>query len=505
MKQKTYYDFLKGISSDELYDRLIEYGLFSEKLPPVFSAASFLDYCKTKGTQGFDDKGRQYVAYESMRNTNVFRPICVPAPEGYEKLCESLKENWDRLKDYFKNKTQDHGHIVSRIHIRKMSTTKSLFEMKYKNWRTDGSPEIDLAMGARYVVKADISKCFSSIYSHAIAWALVGKKEAKATRKNDDAWYNRIDRNVRNLKNGETHGLLIGPHTSNIISEIILCAVDFELCNRGWKYIRNIDDYTCFVSDLKDADSFVLELTRELREFGLSLNHTKTQILEFPIGIVDEWVREVRSKITLLEVRGKTLDYIDVQTFLDSCVSLMVDNNGNSSVLLYGVKALRGMRLSENARRYCDKLIVSLSLTYPYLVPQLNDLVFSAKDMDASFANECINRIYKTYFHRDCYEALAYALFYAIRRKVPVDEFDVESVISKKDCILLVMAFIYCKKMGRTDDLKKLKGAAEDFQRGGEEEEYWLFVYECLGESEVHKEWVEMKKGKVSFLRSEYR
>ena len=45
---KTYYQFMSEITSDELYDRLVEYGMFSEKLPPIFSAKSFLDYCKNE-------------------------------------------------------------------------------------------------------------------------------------------------------------------------------------------------------------------------------------------------------------------------------------------------------------------------------------------------------------------------------------------------------------------------------------------------------------------------
>ena len=37
---KTYDEFMKDISADELYDRMIQYGMFAEKLPPVFDGAS---------------------------------------------------------------------------------------------------------------------------------------------------------------------------------------------------------------------------------------------------------------------------------------------------------------------------------------------------------------------------------------------------------------------------------------------------------------------------------
>lgn len=51
--------------------------------------------------------------------------------------------------------------------------------MSYSNWKTDGTPEPDLLIGKRYVVKADISTCFPSIYTHSIPWALAGKATAK--------------------------------------------------------------------------------------------------------------------------------------------------------------------------------------------------------------------------------------------------------------------------------------------------------------------------------------
>ncbi|RIY18499.1 hypothetical protein CJI56_07825, partial [Gardnerella vaginalis] len=84
--------------------------------------------------------------------------------------------------------------------------------------------------------------------THAIPWALVGKDAAKANVKNNKEWYNQIDHFAQIVKNGETHGLLIGPHTSNILSEIILCAIDENLSKKYMSYIRNIDDYICYVN-----------------------------------------------------------------------------------------------------------------------------------------------------------------------------------------------------------------------------------------------------------------
>ena len=45
--EKKYTDFMDEISSDELYEGLLAYGLFAEKLPPLFTSVSFFHYCKT--------------------------------------------------------------------------------------------------------------------------------------------------------------------------------------------------------------------------------------------------------------------------------------------------------------------------------------------------------------------------------------------------------------------------------------------------------------------------
>ena len=166
---------------------------------------------------------------------------------AHERVCAELKADWGNIQNYFRNVTIGNKYIISRIHVRKMGETDSLFKMNYSNWKIDGTPEPDISLGKRYLVQADISKCFPSIYSHAIPWAIATKEVAKQTVYDDSLWYNKLDLEVRNSTNGETHGLLIGPHTSNILSEIILCRIDEEL-SKKWDYVRNIDDFSCYVN-----------------------------------------------------------------------------------------------------------------------------------------------------------------------------------------------------------------------------------------------------------------
>ena len=121
-----------------------------------------------------------------------------------------------------------------------------------------------------------------------MVWALEGKEWAKAHKDDKPSpWQVNLDYVVRNLKYGETNGLLIGPHASNLLSEIILTRVDEELSPK-YKYLRHIDDFNCYVETHEDAERFIVDQRRALKEYGLSLNESKTKIHELPIDSEDD-------------------------------------------------------------------------------------------------------------------------------------------------------------------------------------------------------------------------
>ena len=502
---KTYYDFMSEITSEELYDRIVEYGMFSEKLPPIFSSTSFLTYCKNKRTQAFSDVGYGYITYENIRNINVPRNIGIPTPMGHELLCKCLSDNWDKIKEHFKECTKGQPRIVSRIHIRKMGETDALFEMNYKNWRVDGTPEPDIYMGKKYMVHADISKCYPSIYTHAIPWALAGKVEAKAHMQDDRYWYNQIDHAAQYSKNKETHGILIGPHTSNVLSEIILCVIDKNLSSKYRCYIRNIDDYICYTDTKEEAERFLIDLNRELREFDLLMNHKKTEIAELPIAFVESWIHKIQNRTSLFQKHKDYVDYKEIQAYIDYTVKLVTENNENHSILFYAIKSLNDFTLTPNAKRYLVKSVVSLALLYPYLIPILKEYLFKPFSVTDIEMGEYANLIYDRYINSNNYEACSFAILYAIDADCELVNFNIQKIMESKDCILLLMAYLYCKKRGWRGGIDKLKKHAKQIVKDNELDQYWIFVYEMLGSGSLKDDWASMKKSKVSFLKDEYK
>lgn len=44
--EKKYGEYLDEITANELYEGLLGYGMFANKLPPVFTSVPFFNYCQ---------------------------------------------------------------------------------------------------------------------------------------------------------------------------------------------------------------------------------------------------------------------------------------------------------------------------------------------------------------------------------------------------------------------------------------------------------------------------
>ena len=542
---KSYIKCLEEISNDELLEGLLGYGMFSEKLPPVFSSVSFYHYWLDELNKNNNDNERKthkYICFESMRNNNIPRQFGIPNPFKYAILCEKLYNSWHDILDKFRENTLGDKHKISRIHIRKLidnkalikmdygdyeddnvdendledtsdggnnddnipnsierdNGDKALFRMNYKNWKLDGDPITSFFIGKKYVVKADISQCFPSIYTHAISWALVGKSTAKKHRGIKE-WYNQIDKACQNMRDGETHGLLIGPHTSNLISELILTTVDNQLKSK-YKYIRKVDDYTCYVEKYEDAESFLRDLEFELRKFDLLLNHKKTSIEKLPKCSEEYWTRALKDKSALWN--DKEIGYNMARSYLDTAIQLMADNGQNASTIFYAIKILGGRELNKGARKYCVKMMCHLAIIYPYLIPIMDEYVFDKFNASVYDIEKFSKVLYKEALAKKNSEALNYAIFYAVKYNFSLSV-DAECIINSYNCISKLLALIYFRINGDSESVDKLTKEAErlvecDF------DENWLFIYEAVDASKLKKEWQSLKNAGVSFLVPEY-
>lgn len=503
--EKKYSDYMDEITAEELYEGLLAYGMFADRLPPVFTSVPFFDYCQANNPC-FSSEWQDYIYYSSMRNINIPRAFGIPTPMKYQRLCMMLKNNWDELKLHFHEQTDIQDYRISRIHIRKLYGKKELFEMNYKNWRIDGNPDTGLLFlkpqgASKYVIKADISTCFPSIYSHSLPWALVGKDVAKANCNNSSLWYNQIDTACSAMKNGETHGLLIGPYASNLLSEVILTVVDKKMYDKGYRYYRNIDDYECYVESYEKAQLFLQDLEESLREFDLPLNHKKTAILSLPVAVADKWIHKLNS---FLAVTKDVINYTEVNAYLDLAIGLTTET-GNSAVLNYAIKTLAGKQLTANAKKLAAQRVMHMSYVYPYLVQLMEDSVFKPFSVGRAQIKAYSDALYLDSKASHNYEAISYSIYLSLKHGFTLDELDINWVIDRGDCVLLLMTWLYYLRLNhgnrRATDLRPLRKEAERLKQT-DMDRYWLFCYEAVAMSNLNNDWKLLKKSGVSFIKA---
>jgi hypothetical protein len=138
----------------------------------------------------------------------------------------------------------------------------------------------------------DISKCFSSIYSHTMAWAVKdvqhGKESTSAV-----TFANDFDNLMQYSNYNGTNGIPVGAELSRIFAEIILQAADGGLIrraeqnqlhhNRDFAVRRYIDDYAIFANSADTLDALERGLVEVLGVFNLHLNNSKTQTIHRPL------------------------------------------------------------------------------------------------------------------------------------------------------------------------------------------------------------------------------
>lgn len=511
--KKTYSDFMDEISSDELYEGMLAYGFFAEKLPPVFTSVPFFEYCNSRTTP-FESGWNDYMTFRAMRNVGIPRLMGVPNPFKYQRLCLELRDDWDLIRSHFYAHTEGQGYRISRIHVRKEYGEKCIFKMNYGNWRTDGNPESDLLIHdkgtSRFLVRADISTCFPSIYTHSIPWALVGKEKAKRAA-GDDTWYNRIDHACSDMRNGETHGLIIGPHASNLLSEIILTVVDKILYDKDYRFIRNIDDYDCFAKSRDEAQCFLRDLEEALREFDLQLNHKKTSIFELPIGVEKNW----KHQLSDIPSAGKSgmVEYPQVNTFIDTALKLAKET-GDYAIINYAMKKLKGSNLTDNGKKLAAERFMHMAVVYPYLLHLMEKNVFSPYEVDINQIKAMADAIFADAIKVHDYESISYAIYFAIRYDFTLDIFESDYksaqnyIINGKDCVALTMTWIYFMKHNywnrKATQVKPLNSVALQFKNKEKDmDRYWLFCYEALTWGSLPGEWRSMKQAGVSFIRKD--
>lgn len=495
----------EGLCPSEVLRGLLDYGLFPEKIPPCFSSKGLTDFAR----ESFEDKVNQennkrrnitnlrsdYIVYQSLRDSNIPRNMGIPHPAAYAIQALAISQHWEEIAKHC-NKPNP---IFSRIHVRRMGDGH-IFEMNYKGNECLQQEEDELGWqtGAQYVVTADISMCFPSIYTHSIPWALHGKDLAKSRPTDLHLTGNLLDICTQNTRDSQTNGLLIGPHASNIISEIILTSIDVTLQEKGYKKVkRHIDDYQFYASNFEEAERFITDLGLALRTYEMSLNAKKTKVLPLPRPSAEDWI------LTLNRFqfpKDREIRFSDIRSYLDLALTC-AKSADKSTPLNYAIKVLSRMgsaadtdqsAVNIRAKRMYTQEAINLALAYPYLTPLLDKYVFqpykhyNLKDQVATFVTAAVALGIKKLYP----DIIAHAIFLAMKYDCIICKAEemLIKAIELEDCLVNVLALKYAHMRELSQVQRKVIEYVKDLKNDKSKrniQKNWLLIYEVWGENDL--------------------
>jgi len=489
-----------GLTPDEVFNGLLDHGLFCEKLPPCFSSeglsaindpeirATLDGATDSKLAKAIGNRSHDFIRYAALRDTNVPRHLGVPHPESYFVQALAIKKHWNLIKEHC---LQGYPH-VSRIFVRHTKGGQ-IFEMSYKAPERYALEETELKWqaGAQYRVDADISSCFPSIYTHSIPWALHTQEVAKKKESRTSLIKlpgNLLDKCTRVNRDGQTNGLLIGPHASNIIAEIVLTCVDRELVAKDYiKLSRHIDDYCFYAKSHEEAEKFIHDLGLVLRKFELNINDKKTRILRMPQTSDESWVQHL--KRFQFPAAGE-IRYSTIRSLLDLALELS-EKHGISTPLNFALKMIgnneeRVSRYNSRARRLFVQEAINLAIAFPYLAPTVESKVFSVFKADTTYEHTKLlsDNLFEIGVRKLYPDAIAHGLYISLKghHQYTLSSETESGILAVEDCIVLVLFREYAQRHGKTAIVAQIDARALSLRtmNSREQDRFWLLLYQVL-------------------------
>ena len=203
----AYPDLLNGY---DVFIALLDYGMLPRELPACFTSKGLegvLKIVKVNIKGKLSILSRDYICYPSPRAKCdlIPRDLSIPHPLVYSKLCEEIRDNWTTLnkKSYVQNKK-------NYTHVKKIEDKSHIFEMNYSDLHGEEDAIVKLQLGAKYCANVDISRCYPSIYTHTVAWALEGRTVSQKSKNDKNLLGNKLDRCLMNMNNNNSTGILVG-------------------------------------------------------------------------------------------------------------------------------------------------------------------------------------------------------------------------------------------------------------------------------------------------------
>ena len=251
----------------------------------------------------------------------------------------------------------------------------------------------------------------------------------------------------------------------------------------------------------------MIDLSDALKQYGLSLNHKKSNITPILINDTNNWRNKLRHfnfiDNFITSDGRKGIKVKTLKSYLEYSVELLTKEDSNMAIINYAIKQIKDCYLGKSALNYYLKKIHHLALLYPYLIHYLESDIFDIHNIEPSIIKKIATDIYNYGINKKIYEAPSYAIHWALKYEFLLDIKTIPGdAINSSDCIFMLIAYKYNMAKQLNFDKKYINVAKslkdEDFDK------YWLFIYEVLPSAQLNcrPEFQKLKENNITFIKS---
>ena len=227
-------------------------------------------------------EGLNYILMYNKDGDIGWRPFELMHPLIYAKCIEIIteKKNWSLIQKRLNSFSDGIVECCSLPVVELDREVKPKKAQILTWWKSIEQRSLELSLEFSHVSLTDVSNCYPSIYTHAIAWALHGREHAKKHRNHDELG-NQLDKLIRSSREGQTNGIPQASLLSHLIAELVLGYCDTYINKKldGLKDIvilRYRDDFRIFANSDSDCARGLKAVSECLNMFGMKLGSAKT-------------------------------------------------------------------------------------------------------------------------------------------------------------------------------------------------------------------------------------
>jgi hypothetical protein len=211
---------------------LIRTAYLPTELPPAITTRYFAEFCQTEYAflksqhPSLLKTTTNYETFTAPRAKSGRRNLALVHPLAQTGLSLSITQHRQKIRDLI-------SKSKSSLY-RADEDLKNSLAFAGLNFNKRAALQAKVLSEFPFILSADVSRFFYTIYTHSIPWAAIGKEKAKQWLVSDRSklsahWSDELDRALQSCQSRETFGIPVGPDTSRLIAELLFAGIESGL------------------------------------------------------------------------------------------------------------------------------------------------------------------------------------------------------------------------------------------------------------------------------------